>query len=201
MGLTLGQAKSQSNRPQAPEGNHPSICVQVLDLGTQKGEWQGKPKLNRKVRISWELPDEKAVFDEAKGEQPFLVSRTYNFSVSEKSTFRKDLESWRGRPFTDEELESFDIEKLLGVFAMVNIVKNENGYSDVATVAALPKKMKEIMPKPENKPFYYSIEQGRNDTYKAFPDFLRKMCDECQEWSAEEEAPTEPETGSGSDDF
>lgn len=196
MGLTLGKAKSSSTRPQAPEGNHPAICVQVLDLGTQKGEWKGKPKLNRKIRITWELPEEKAVFDEAKGEQPFLVSRTYNFSVSEKSTFRKDLESWRGRAFTEEELNSFDIEKLLGAGAMVTIVHNENGYSDVSTVAALPKQLKAIMPKPINPTVYYSVEDGKNVTYEALPDFLRKMADECEEWlhPADGEAPAPTDT-------
>lgn len=182
MGLTLGKAKSSSTRPQAPEGNHPAICVQVLDLGTHKGEWKGKSRLNRKVRITWELPEEKAVFDDTKGEQPFLVSRTYNFSVSEKSTFRKDLESWRGRAFTEEELNTFDIEKLLEAGAMVTIVHNENGYSDVSTVAALPKQLKAIMPKPINPTIYYSIEDGRDETYDSLPDFLRKMCDECEEW-------------------
>lgn len=203
MGLTLGQAKSSAKRPQAPEGNHPAICIQVIDLGTQKESWEGKPKINRKIRISWELPEEKAVFSEEKGEQPFMVSRTYNFSTSEKSTFRQTLESWRGKTFTDEELKTFDIEKLLGVGCMVTIVHNENGYSDVKTVAALPKQLKAIMPKPENTPVYYSIEDGRNDTFKNLPEFLQKMCNECLEWNeADAEPPFMPdeETSTPTDD-
>lgn len=202
MGLKLGQAKTASNRPQPPEGNHVGICVQILDLGTQQGEWQGKPKLNRKVRITWELPDERAVFDESKGEQPFITSKTYNFSVSEKSTFRKDLESWRGRPFTDQELKDFDIERLLGVGAMVNLVKNENGYFDVATVAALPKSLKASLKEPENKPYYYSIEQGRTDVFHNLPDFLKKMCEECKEWNDGEVDPDgEPSAPVADDDI
>jgi hypothetical protein len=206
MGLTLGKAKSSSNRPQAPEGNHPAICVQVLDLGTHKGEYNGKPKVNRKVRISWELPEEKAVFHEDRGEEPFMVSRTYNFSVSDKSTFRKDLESWRGRAFTEEELETFDIEKLLGVGAMVNVAINDKGYSDVSTVAALPKQLKAIMPKPHNKPVYYSIEDGKTPVFDSLPDFLKEMCETCEEWKAagsstSDEPPFDADASTDTEDF
>lgn len=188
MGLTLGQAKSGQKRPQAPEGNQPAICVQVLDLGTHKGEFQGKAKLNRKIRISWELPEEKAVFNEEKGEEPFLISKTYNFSTNEKATFRKDLEAWRGKPFSDEDLQNFDIENLLGAGAMVQIVHNDKGYADVSTVAALPKSLKQEMAKlkPHNKLTYYSIENGRSEVFKSLPDFLQEFAGQCLEWNEAE---------------
>ena len=39
--------------------------------------------------------------------KPFLVRRRYTASLHEKSALRKDLESWRGRAFTNVELDGF----------------------------------------------------------------------------------------------
>jgi len=43
----------------APEGIHEARCVWVIDLGTQQSDFDGSSKHLRKVRISWELPNEK----------------------------------------------------------------------------------------------------------------------------------------------
>ena len=55
---------------------------------------------------------------------------------------RKDLESWRGRPFTDSELEGFDLDNLLSVPAMISVVHNAvqgSVYANVAAIMKLPK--------------------------------------------------------------
>ena len=43
---------------QAPAGTHVARCIKLIDLGTQFGEYQGKPTSARKVVVSWELPNE-----------------------------------------------------------------------------------------------------------------------------------------------
>jgi hypothetical protein len=63
---------------------------------------------------------------------------------------RKDLESWRGRPFTQAELEQFDLEVLLSVGAMVNVihnVKDGSTYANVAAVMKMPKGMSAPAPR------------------------------------------------------
>ena len=42
----------------APVGNHPARCIGIIDLGTQTGEWQGKPLVRRQCVLQWELPNE-----------------------------------------------------------------------------------------------------------------------------------------------
>ncbi len=96
-----------------PAGTHVARCVQVIDVGTQ--HWtsaQYGPKSGRKIRLTWELSNETKVFDETKGEQPIFVSAEYTASLNEKSNLRKVLTSWRGKPFSDEELQGFDPRKI-----------------------------------------------------------------------------------------
>jgi hypothetical protein len=118
----------------APAGPHAARCIDVADLGLVEGQYGTKLK----VRIYWVIDEER---DDGK---PFLVTRTYTQSLNEKASLRLDLESWRGRPFSEKELEGFDLEKLLGVAAFLSIVhrKGERGvFANVASIAPCPKKM------------------------------------------------------------
>jgi hypothetical protein len=99
----------------APEGLNNAVCIDVVDLGMVETQWGKKPK----VRLVWEV--------EAKQEdgRPFLVVQTYGASISPKSTLRKHLKGWRGRDFNPEELEAFDLEKIVGVHCQLIVVHNE----------------------------------------------------------------------------
>ena len=153
-------------------------------MGTQNEEFEGKPKQNRKLRLGFELPDEKAVFSEDKGEQPFIVDLTLNIFTSEKSNFMKTMTAWFGKPPGDD----FDLEDLLGKAGMVNIAHKESKgkvYANVASITPVPKAMLKSIPNPENKPVYWSVENGKDAAYDKLPDFLKEMADACLEWNTE----------------
>ena len=184
----------------APVGNHIARCVQVIDLGTQRDSFEGKPKIMHKVRISWELPEEKAVFDEEKGEEPFLVSKEYTLSLSDRANLRHDLESWRGRDFTEKELEAFDIDKLLGAPCMLNVIHKKSAkkrdYVAITSVTRLPKSVKpKDVPKQILPSVKYMIEDGRNDVFKALPDFIKAKIMVSEEWTGEKSAPSDDTPG------
>lgn len=184
MGLRVSDAKSTSDRPQAPEGSHVGICVRIYDMGTQKEEFEGKMKLNRKLRLGFELPDERAVFNPDKGEQPFMVDLTLNFSSFERSNFMKTMTGWLGKP----PEQSFDIEELLGRAGMVNVVHKEakgKVYANVTSITPVPKALLKAIPDPENKPVYWSVENGKDAAYDKLPDFLKKMADASIEFNTE----------------
>jgi hypothetical protein len=126
--------KPESSFTPAPEGLHHAVCVDVIDLGVLQTNWGDK----HKVRIVWQIEEQ-----HPETQQRFTVRKQYNLSLHEKATLRKDLESWRSRKFTDEELRGFDLEKLLGVNCQVQVVQdiNEEGsiYSNVQTVVPPPK--------------------------------------------------------------
>jgi len=75
--------------------------------------------------------------DETHGRR-FDVARVYTLSLHERAALRKDLESWRGRKFTEIELDGFDLERLIGVNAQVQVTQDlsDDGttYANVSTV-------------------------------------------------------------------
>lgn len=125
----------------APAGVHVGVCVDVVDMGELEVTYAGKTKKQHKVRVVWQLD---TLRDDLK---PFLVQKRYTLSLNEKATLRKELESWRGRAFTEEELKGFDLEKLLGANAQLNIqhaTRDGNTYANVIGIIPLGKGMAKI---------------------------------------------------------
>ncbi|ABD27457.1 conserved hypothetical protein, putative phage associated protein [Novosphingobium aromaticivorans DSM 12444] len=133
-----------------PPGTHFAVCDQVVDLGKQKSEFQGEVKVQHKVYIRWQIPAERVEWehDGKKHEGPAVIGKTYTLSLSDKANLRKDLQAWRSKPFTPDELRGFDIAKLLGAPATITITHTEKDgktYANVASLGSIPKGM----PKPE----------------------------------------------------
>lgn len=122
----------------APEGLHQGVCCDVVDLGLQETPWGQKEQ----VKILWALE----VLDE--NDRAFLVGKKYTLSLNEKATLRHHLEAWRGRKFSPEELQGFDLEKLIGVNCQVQVVHNlsDDGrtYANVQAIVPLGKGMVKI---------------------------------------------------------
>lgn len=121
-----------------PQGTHIAVCFLVADIGMQETSYGPK----HKVIIGWELPQETIEIDGE--EKPMIIYQNYTASLSEKANLRQDLESWRGRAFTPQELAGFDLFNVLGVPCMVTVVHNESGqktYANVSAVTAMPKGM------------------------------------------------------------
>jgi hypothetical protein len=136
MPLVIPQETSGSyERP--PEGNHVAVCCSLVDLGTQYSEQYQKSQ--RKILIEWELSEETK-----EDGSPFYIDQIYTFSMNEKSTLRKDLESWRGVRFSADDFGKFELSVLIGKGCMLNVVHTEKGdkvYANIASIARLPKGM------------------------------------------------------------
>ncbi|GEM_PF-4521665 len=50
---------------------------------------------------------------------------------------RRDLENWRGRPFTREELRGFDLFKVLGTACQLMVTHTSQGEETYANVTAV----------------------------------------------------------------
>lgn len=159
-----------------PAGTHIAVCYRIIDLGTQAGSYAGKPNQKHKILVSWELPDEKM-----QDGRPFTVSQRYTWSMSEKAALRRDLESWRGRPFTDADFGDggFNIKNILGVGCLLTIVhteKNAEGkqYANIKGIAKLMKGM--TTPPLSNESVYLWIAHGHwsADTFHKLSDGLKQ---------------------------
>lgn len=183
----MATAKGGGERTLPPAGTFLARCYAICDMGTQFSEWQGKPKKARKCRIFFELPTEKHVFLEEKGEEPFTMSKEFTLSLHAKAQLRKVLDTWRGKPFTEEELDGFDVTKLIGAPAMLTIghEPRKDGEGDFAKILGIAKVMKGIeVPPMIMKAWQFTLDMGQqSETFKALPEWLREKILDCEEWT------------------
>jgi hypothetical protein len=167
MGLKV-KSKSGTKAPLIPEQTAHAICYGVVELGTQATNFGPKEK----VVIFWELPDERMDFENDKGETvnaPRVISNQYTAVIHEKSNLGKLLVSWRGKPFTEEERDNFDLFSILGQNCLLSIIHNTKGEDTYANVDSVVKLMKGMeVRKAENPNMTFSFE----DNGKAIPDGL-----------------------------
>lgn len=135
-------AGSGSNFAPCPVGVHQAVCVDVIDMGILEVTWQGQVKRQHKIRLVWQVEE---LMDDGK---PFLIQKRYTASLHEKSKLRPDLESWRGKPFTSDELAAFDVEKLIGANCLLNVAhvaKDGKTYANVNAIMPLKKGMEKMV--------------------------------------------------------
>ena len=119
-------AKEKSDYFPIPEGTHRAVSSAVVDLGIQENPY-GKPK--PQLLIRYEFPDirDEREEDGQKINEPRIKWQFYTNSLHKESNLRKDLEGWRGKGFTKEELEGFDVMTILGHACQVTIIHDHSG--------------------------------------------------------------------------
>lgn len=181
MGFTA--TKPVSNYTPPPAGMHIARCYRLIDLGTQPKSYQGKPTGEaRKIMASFELLGEERMDDG----KPFTISKSWFLSMHEKAALRKDLESWRGKPFTADEEHSFDVSRLLGAYCLLNVVQetgdNGNTYTQIKAITPLIKGMPK--PEPVNQNFIFDADEPDMDAFEKFSDKMKDLIRGSREWRA-----------------
>jgi len=154
-----------------PAGSYPAVCCDVVDMGIVKSTYSGKEKRQHKIRIGWQVAEYNAE------EKPFVVWKRYTLSLHEKSALRKDLEPWRGRPFTEEELQGWDVESVINAPCMISVVQNAAGgnvYANVSGIMRLPKGMEA----PKVVPSYVRFKDRPTDAEQTPPEGEWQATDE-----------------------
>ena len=153
-------------------GTHVAICVKVIDIGTQRSEYQGNANIRRQCIIAWELPNELMTEGDRAG-HPFVVSRFYTCSLSTKANLRKDLENWRGREFSKIELDGFESKNILGKACMLSLTLTDKGRSKVTGVMGLPKGT--TVQKPVTPLLYFSLDEFDLAVFDSLSDGYKKF--------------------------
>lgn len=131
-------AKAGASYETCPAGSFAAVCCDVVDMGMVESTYAGKKKKQPKIRIGWQVDEKRA------DGSPFIVWKRYTLSLHEKAALRKDLEPWRGRPFTEDELQGWDVESVIGAPCLVSVVQNAvsgSVYANVSGIMRLPKGM------------------------------------------------------------
>jgi hypothetical protein len=160
-------------------------CVVVLDLGTHIPPRfpltdDGKQNWQHLVQIQFEL-DELMDFN---GEKvPMMATKRYTLSSGKKANLRKDLESWYGRKFSDEELKKaggFDVEKLLGRPALLNIQHSDDGQ--YANIIAVNPPMSGAAVAPQHYPNrFFDLSKPDPDVWAQISNGTREFISKCKE--------------------
>lgn len=158
-----------------PAGTHVAICTLVADMGVQPTK---KFKPRPQVYIRWELPNEVISWKDGDGREhtgPMTIGQKYTMSLSEKANLRQDLEAWRGKMFTEQELAGFDIRNILGKSCMLGITHNVvpgKTYANISAVMGVPKGT--IVPAPSVKPIAYDIDTHDPAVFSQLPNWLQE---------------------------
>jgi hypothetical protein len=123
--------------------------------------------------------------------EPMTISKNFTLSLAEKATLRKDLQTWRGREFTAEELRGFELKNVLGAWAMISVIKStgNNGkeYTNIAAIMQVPPQVKKAgLPEGHNKPSIFSIDEPDMTMFDTFSDGLKQKIQGSPEWQARE---------------
>ena len=142
--------------PLPEAGTVQAVCCAVWDLGLQLSTFKnedGSDKYQRKIIVAWEISEHINAPESEYHGKPYMLNKKYTLSLGDKANLRKDLESWRGVPFTADELKhGFDIERLYGVNCYIGIKhepdRNDPSkiYANVTAILPLPKGVEKIQP-------------------------------------------------------
>jgi hypothetical protein len=167
----------------APTGSHLARLYRIIDLGTHKSEYMGKVNMLRKVKFFWELHGDDLKTDEGK---PLIQTRNYTLSLGEKASLRKDLESWRGKSFTDDELRGFDLTNLLDKWCMITVQHREsNGktYADAVAVTPVPAVVaKAGLPSGVNPTLLFDMQKFDQAVFDSLSDGLKNQIQQSAEF-------------------
>src|SRR5579859_1912968 len=130
------KAKAGGGTEVPPAGNHPAVLVALIDLGTQRTEYNNQVSWQRKVYLVWELTTEQV----AGTTNNHVIGRDYTLTFSSKSLLRGLIEKWRGRGFAENE--EFDLSKLLGQKCLLTVIHKTSGndrlYAKIECISSVP---------------------------------------------------------------
>jgi len=139
--------------------------------------------------VGWEIhgSDEAGKPIKMNDGRPFAIFKNYTLSWSEKANLRLDLQSWRGKAFTQEEMRKFDLKNVLGAWCMLNIIERagQNGktYSNVDSVAPVPAMIKQSgLPEAVNPNEIFNLQEPDMAVFANFSDHLKTKIQASPEW-------------------
>lgn len=134
------QCKESGEFKPHPEGIHPAVCVDVMDLGLVETEFQGQKKMVNKVKLVFE--SEQKTED---GKANCTVSKNFTASLHPKAKLAEFLGKWRGRPVVPGE--TIDLAKLIGASCTLVISHQQNmSGKTYAAIDAVSKPTKKVTP-------------------------------------------------------
>lgn len=141
------KAKLKPEHPIIEAGLHPFVIQGVYHVGTIPGS--GGFDAKNTLVIVFELPEVAPI--ESKDDKghlkllPRVLSKRYTLSFNSKARLRIELESLRGKPFTEDEAKTFEVQRLLGAGGQLQVMhthKDDRTFANVNALLPAPKGVK-----------------------------------------------------------
>lgn len=130
-----------------PDGQFVAQCVDAIDLGEKVDDYPGKPEsLAHKCALVFRTGEQNPETGEL-----IDIAQEFTVSMGEKANLRKALESWRGKPYTEQQIEEgVPIHKLAGNWALIAIAHKQSGkgrtYAFIQSIVGVPTAMRGALP-------------------------------------------------------
>jgi len=163
-----------------PPDTYQAVCFAVIDVGTHVNKAFDN-KYQRQVVIGWEIVAPDAKPDEKRK----TIFKIYTNSCNPKSTLYKDLVSWRGANFKDDELSKFDLFRVISancLLQIINVTRNNRTYNNIASIMKLPATAKVALP--QNPIIKYSIEENGFNWPQTLPGWIKEHIKKSEEYKA-----------------
>lgn len=137
-----------------PDGRYPARVLQLIQIGSQRFEKNGKEWFSPQILVGFEFPT--LTYENREEEEVSNIkSATYFLSLNPAKNgvvgLREIIDGLRGSSeYTEEELENFEIAKFLGKECMVTLAGVESRgavYQNVVKVEPFTSDGNEILPK------------------------------------------------------
>lgn len=125
-----------------PDGQYVGQCVDTINLGEKVQDFPGTvPYLAPTCALVFRTGEKN---DETG--QYIDVFKEYTVSMGDKANLRKDLTQWRGKPYTQEQVDAgVPLDKLTGNHALLTISHRTSAkgktYANITAMVGIPKQM------------------------------------------------------------
>jgi hypothetical protein len=147
----------------------------------------GEARHQRKIMMQFEVHGE----DESgplktDNDEPMSISKNYTLSLGEKAGLRHDLQAWRSREFTEEELKGFNLKNVLGAWCMLTVTKERGRdgkeYTNISGISPVPKALKTSLPEPHNDLAIFSLDAPDFALFESLSDRIKAKIEASPEW-------------------
>jgi hypothetical protein len=168
-----------------PAGLHRAHCFGVVVLGTIDDSYMGKPKRSKKVRLYFELAEEKYTWNPEKGPECFTVEQDFTLSMASKANLRILIGGCYGAALTDEQASKFNIVNLIGCEMTLNLIKktSSNGNDRMEIMSMTMLKDSEEIPPCTKEPLLFTFAPPfKQAAFDRLPQFLQEKIKSSDEY-------------------
>lgn len=158
------------------------VCYSIIDMWTQKWEYQGSEIISKKVRIGFEFSDD--------DDKIHTIHKEFTLSFGWKSKLRQFIDAWNWweTKMTNEEAKWFNVYTLLNKETTINIVRKKSAkWTEYADIGWLSPRIKKIeLHTRKNKNFFIHLSEKffNEEAFETLPNFIKEKVQESPEYKA-----------------